>query len=881
MREVQIGPESPPEASQKFRDYNSIEQQLLMQYNIARILAESSSISNAAAQVLQMICETAGWEFGALWKVEPETNTLTNEGVWHAPNANLSEYAVALRYSFLSGNESSLPGHVLPDRKPLWISKIDRYESMDALDAVRAGLLSAFILPIHSGKKVIAVLECLSTRNQYQDRKIADMLQAVGNQIGVFVERKQFEEELIIRGNQQQLLAQAGLALSSSIDYEKRLLNLAHVVVPAIADWCAIDVIDQNNLVRRVAAVHIDPAKEKIVYDLQPTRVVKIDQKADPEVESFLTGHSLLIAEVTPSLIEKTIRDPDQVEMYRKLDPKSFIVVPLIGHERILGICMFVQSDSRRQYLPGDLELAEDIGRRVAVALENAMLYDESKRNNIMLAQRVEERTAQLSEAVNLLTKQVIERQQAEEQYRKLNSELEQRIAERTSQLEVSNRKLQKEVLGHQQVSQTLRTLLKRTRELYRISQMIGTVREPNEVLSVLLSSSFLKDASRASIAILNKPWREDDTPPESGYILAEWNKRAQQPRYLNHDFTLQEFGIVPPVQHGQPIVIQDIQSITALSETIRKRFASLRTMSLIILPLIAGGEWYGLLSLHFRTRRITSLDDLRHVRGLVNETAIAIKNIHLLEIESQARQEAEAANELKLKFLAMISHELRTPLASIKGFVTTLLAEDVVWPVDKQLDFLQTIDAESDKLDDLIEQLLDLSRLEAGILRVSPKKLPFNSIITTALPQMQSLTTKHELVLDIPRRLPDVYADVQRIAQVLINLVGNAAKYSPQNTLITISAHKTSDGLQIDVADQGGGIPPHERHRIFNPFYQMKNGSGVSRNGAGLGLAICKGLVEAHGGKIWIQDRLGPGTVVSFTLPFEQWTKDADPKDR
>ena len=113
----------------------------------------------------------------------------------------------------------------------------------------------------------------------------------------------------------------------------------------------------------------------------------------------------------------------------------------------------------------------------------------------------------------------------------------------------------------------------------------------------------------------------------------------------------------------------------------------------------------------------MTNMDDLRHVRGLVDETAIVIKNIRLLEAESQARQEAERANDLKLKFLGMISHELRTPLTSIKGFATTLLADDVVWAADKQHEFLETINRESDKLHDLIEQLLDLSRMEAGVL--------------------------------------------------------------------------------------------------------------------------------------------------------------------
>lgn len=308
---------------------------------------------------------------------------------------------------------------------------------------------------------------------------------------------------------------------------------------------------------------------------------------------------------------------------------------------------------------------------------------------------------------------------------------------------------------------------------------------------------------------------------------------------------------------------------MTNLPEPARKRFADLRTRSLIILPLIAGGEWYGLLSLHFKTHRMNTIDDLRHVRGLVNEAAIAIKNMRLLETESKARHEAEAANDLKLKFLAMVSHELRTPLTSIKGFATTLLADDVVWEPDKQRDFLQTINTESDKLSDLIEQLLDLSRLEAGTLRILPKKLSLNDIIASALAQLQTVTVEHQLVLDVPPDLPPIYGDAQRIAQVLTNLVGNAAKYSPANTQITISSYQTRDVIQVDVADYGQGIPPQERTRVFEAFRQLENRAGIQRSGAGLGLAICKGLIEAQGGKIWIQDQPGPGTVVSFTLPI------------
>ena len=232
-----------------------------------------------------------------------------------------------------------------------------------------------------------------------------------------------------------------------------------------------------------------------------------------------------------------------------------------------------------------------------------------------------------------------------------------------------------------------------------------------------------------------------------------------------------------------------------------------MKTRSLIIFPLIAGGQWYGALSLHFNMRHAIAVEDLRHLRGLVDQTAIAINTIRLLAAEAKARREAEQANDLKMKFLAMISHELRTPLTSIKGFATTLLADDVQWPPASQRDFLQTINEEADKLGDLIEQLLDLSRLEAGTLRIPPRPQTIEHVLNTAMAQLQTVTAQHQLMLDIPADLPPLYVDADRIAQVLTNLVGNAVKYSPPQTTITVSAAHVDEAVQIDVADQGPGI--------------------------------------------------------------------------
>jgi signal transduction histidine kinase len=153
-------------------------------------------------------------------------------------------------------------------------------------------------------------------------------------------------------------------------------------------------------------------------------------------------------------------------------------------------------------------------------------------------------------------------------------------------------------------------------------------------------------------------------------------------------------------------------------------------------------------------------------------------------------------------------------------------------------------------------------------MLNIHPVPLTVSSIMARATKQMQAITPDHLLKIDAPEALPKVYADSQRIAQVLTNLVGNAAKYSPANTQITVTASQEGNEVQFDVSDQGPGISVEDRMHVFEPFHRG-HGEPVRRTkGSGLGLAVCKGLIEAHGGRIWIQAPDSPGTTVSFTLP-------------
>lgn len=252
--------------------------------------------------------------------------------------------------------------------------------------------------------------------------------------------------------------------------------------------------------------------------------------------------------------------------------------------------------------------------------------------------------------------------------------------------------------------------------------------------------------------------------------------------------------------------------------------------------------------------------------QDITERKLIEDERAELLLREQEARRILEEANEMKMRFVAMVSHELRTPLTSIKGFTSTLLEPDVNWGIEQYHEFIGIIDQESDKLTDLVAQLMDISRMQAGALKIQERPYRLDEIVTGSMPQLESATRAHSLNIAVPDDLPVVMVDRRRVEQVIVNLVENAAKYSSPGTKIQLRAKATPERLvQIDVEDQGQGIPLEQRDRVFEAFHRIS--TSEDQKGAGLGLAICKGLVEAHGGRIWISDKEGPGTLISFTL--------------
>jgi len=239
--------------------------------------------------------------------------------------------------------------------------------------------------------------------------------------------------------------------------------------------------------------------------------------------------------------------------------------------------------------------------------------------------------------------------------------------------------------------------------------------------------------------------------------------------------------------------------------------------------------------------------------------------------IQAKVKIEALGQSErLKTDLLSMVSHELRTPLAVIKGYTSTFLRNLKEWSKEEERDFLLDIDHEADYLARLVGNLLDMSRLESGAMTLEKDWYQISEVLEWADRALGAVTRGHKVRVLIPSGLPDIFVDRIRIGQVLINLCENAAKYSKDGSQITIEAELTGDSVVISIADKGAGISPQSLDKVFDRFYRVAGDYG-SEAGIGLGLSICRGIVEAHYGKIWVGSEVGKGSKFSFSLPIEE----------
>jgi signal transduction histidine kinase len=289
---------------------------------------------------------------------------------------------------------------------------------------------------------------------------------------------------------------------------------------------------------------------------------------------------------------------------------------------------------------------------------------------------------------------------------------------------------------------------------------------------------------------------------------------------------------------------------------------------SLAVVPLSIDGRTLGVLWLAAveGTARFSRADEplLQQAGALVG---LALDRAQ----QAAATTRAAPGDQARSEALATLSHELRTPLAAIKGYATALLLEEVEWSVEEQREFLTLIDRECDTVQAMISEVLDSALIDAGHLGIELEPVRLPHLVRKVADEVQRQTVSHRLVVDFPADFPILMADPRRLRQVLRNILDNAVKYSPDGGLIVMRGEVRPADVVVSIADQGVGIAPEDLIPLFDKYFRVHRTTGEHVPGTGLGLPITRAIVEAHGGRIWAESKLGQGTTFHFSLPRDE----------
>jgi signal transduction histidine kinase/CheY-like chemotaxis protein len=333
------------------------------------------------------------------------------------------------------------------------------------------------------------------------------------------------------------------------------------------------------------------------------------------------------------------------------------------------------------------------------------------------------------------------------------------------------------------------------------------------------------------------------------------------------------EFGITGHViRSGHPVYVSDLHDVPQDASYHATPFSDRRARSYIGVPLIFRERVFGMLSIQSHQPNSHSENDVELLVTLATQASIAIQNARAYERLVATAEELRELDRLKTQFLANMSHELRTPLNSIIGFSRVML-KGIDGPLTElQEADLSSIHSSGQHLLSLINSILDMSKIEAGKMDLAFDRMSLHEIFDAVLSTTKALVKDEpiELQSTIPEDLPEVWADAQRVRQVLFNLMSNAAKFTEEGHIL-LKAEADPEFVTISVSDTGIGIDPEALNRLFIPFQQVDASTTRRAGGTGLGLAISRSFVEVHGGEIWVDSEPGKGSTFSFTLPIYQ----------
>jgi two-component system, NtrC family, sensor kinase len=414
-----------------------------------------------------------------------------------------------------------------------------------------------------------------------------------------------------------------------------------------------------------------------------------------------------------------------------------------------------------------------------------------------------------------------------------------------------------------------------RTRELTR---SVDELRALGEVSSAVSSTLDLEIVLNTIVS------RAAQLVGADGASILEYDEAAREFRLRashNYDWELVESYRAMPFRMGEglmghaaerrePMQVPDIGREGAYQSRLRDLLLRMGYRALLAVPLVREDQVIGALAVNRRAPGEFAPEVVELMKTFATQSVLAIQNARLFREIADKSQQLEAASRHKSEFLANMSHELRTPLNAIIGF-SEVLAERMFGDVnEKQAEYLQDILSSGRHLLSLINDILDLSKVEAGRLELELGRFHLPTALDNAMTLVRERATRHGITLiqGVDERVGNIVADERKVKQILLNLLSNAVKFTPKGGRIGVTATATNDAITIAVSDTGIGIAPEDQAAVFEEFRQVGRDDVRKQEGTGLGLTLAKKFVELHGGRIWVQSQVGQGSTFAFTLP-------------